>query len=74
MSGFKDYGSKNLLSLADEHISIIKSIVEEAVDKFGFKERPLKNFHTKPGYIKLEAKVKVMNTALAGMLKSQKQN
>jgi hypothetical protein len=68
---FKDYDSKNLIELAEEHISIIRSIVEEAVDKFGFKDRPLKNFHTRPGYIKIEAKVRTMNAVLAGMIKPQ---
>jgi hypothetical protein len=71
MKKFKDYDSKNLLNLAEEHISIIRSIVDEAVDKFGFKDLPLKNFHTKPGYIKLEAKARVMNWGLSEILKQQ---
>lgn len=69
LKNFKDYDSKNLINLADEYISIIRSIVDEAVEKFGFKDRPLKNFHTRPGYIKIEAKVRVMNAALAGIIK-----
>jgi hypothetical protein len=72
MKNFKDYDNKNLLNLADEHISIIKSIVDEAVIKFGFKDRPLKNFHTKPGYIKLEAKVRAINSVMEGMVKPKR--
>lgn len=68
MKKFKDYDSKNLIYLADEHISIIKLIVDRAVIKFGFKERPLKNFHTRPGYIKLEAKIKAINSVLCGIV------
>lgn len=67
----EEYDSKNLINLADEHITIIKSIVDEAVVKFGFKERPTENFHTRPGYIKIEAKVRTMNAVLAGMIKPQ---
>jgi len=71
MKKYRDYGNKNLIDLAEEHMCIIRSIVEEAVEKFGFKERPLKNFHTRPGYIKIEAKARAMNFMMQKMIEKQ---
>jgi len=71
MKKFRDFDSKNLLNLAEEHTSIIRSIVDEAVDKFGFKDLPSNNFHTKPGYIKLEARAQIMNWGLNEILKQK---
>lgn len=64
---FQNYDSKNLIPLAEEHFLIIESIVMEASDKFGFNDLPKQPFFTRPGYLKLEAKIKVTNYTLKNL-------